>query len=50
VFGIQGAHAPAMHLRRLSSGSLFDTYAQSFEEVWRASKAATLEEANLDAD
>jgi transcriptional regulator with XRE-family HTH domain len=50
VFGIQGAHAPAMHLRRLSSGSLFDTYAQSFEEVWRTSKPATLEEANLDAD
>lgn len=50
VYGIQGAHAPAMHLRRLSSGSLFDNYAHSFEEVWRTSKPATLEEANLDAD
>ncbi|GAB2986912.1 DUF5919 domain-containing protein [Amycolatopsis acidiphila] len=50
VYGTQGAHTPAMHLRRLSSGSLFDTYTQSFEEVWRTSKPATLEEANLDAD
>lgn len=50
VYGVQGAHAPAMHLRRLSSGSLFDTYAQSFEEVWKASKPATLEEVDLDAD
>ncbi|WP_236793886.1 DUF5919 domain-containing protein [Amycolatopsis sp. GM8] len=50
VYGIQGAHAPAMHLRRLSSGTLFDTYVQSFEEIWRTSKPATLEEANLDAN
>lgn len=50
VYGIQGAHAPVMHLRRLSSGSLFDTYVHSFEEVWTTSKPGTLEEANLDAD
>lgn len=50
VYGVQGAHAPAMHLRRLSTGSLFDTYAQSFEEIWRSAKPATLEAANLDAD
>ncbi|KAA9160932.1 XRE family transcriptional regulator [Amycolatopsis acidicola] len=50
VYGVQGAHAPAMHLRRLSSGSLFDTYARSFEEVWKTAKPATLEEADLDAN
>lgn len=41
VYGFQGAHAPALHLRRLSAGDLFDTYAESFETVWGLSKAAT---------
>jgi hypothetical protein len=41
VFGVQGAHAPAMHLRRLSAGALFENYTQSFEAVWAQSKPAT---------
>src|SRR6476620_10628455 len=30
VYGAPGAHAPAMHLRKLGAGSLFATYAASF--------------------
>jgi lambda repressor-like predicted transcriptional regulator len=41
VYGFPGAHAPALHLRRLSSGDLFETYAESFETVWAAGKPAT---------
>jgi hypothetical protein len=40
VYGFQGAHAPALHLRRLSAGDLFDTYAESIETVWGLSKPA----------
>jgi transcriptional regulator with XRE-family HTH domain len=41
VYGIQGAHAPSLHLRRLSAGDLFETYAESFETVWHKSTTAT---------
>jgi hypothetical protein len=41
VYGIQGAHAPSLHLRRLSAGDLFETYAESFETVWHKSSNAT---------
>jgi hypothetical protein len=41
VYGIQGAHAPSLHLRRLSAGDLFETYAESFETVWHKSAPAT---------
>lgn len=34
VYGIAAPHAPAMHLRRLSAGDLFETYARSFDSVW----------------
>jgi hypothetical protein len=34
VYGKIAAHAPALHLRKLSAGSLFTTYAESFETVW----------------
>ncbi|MBK1785982.1 helix-turn-helix domain-containing protein [Prauserella cavernicola] len=34
VYGKIAAHAPAMHLRRLSAGDLFTTYADSFTAVW----------------
>lgn len=34
VYGQPGAYAPAMHLRRLPGGDLFDTYVTSFEQVW----------------
>jgi hypothetical protein len=37
VFGFPAAHAPVMHLRRLSGGDLFDTYADSFDRVWNSS-------------
>lgn len=38
VYGFTAPHAPALHLRRLSAGDLFATYAQSFERVWELSK------------
>ena len=38
VYGYNAATAPVLHLRRLSGGTLFDTYADSFEKVWTASK------------
>jgi transcriptional regulator with XRE-family HTH domain len=34
VYGFMAAHAPLLHLRRLSGGDLFDTYSESFENVW----------------
>lgn len=34
VYGRVAAHAPALHLRRLSAGDLFTTYADSFTAVW----------------
>lgn len=34
IYGLPAAHAPVMHLRRLSAGDLFDTYADTFERVW----------------
>lgn len=41
VYGVLGAHAPALHLRKLGAGDLFDTYAKSFVDVWTLSKPAT---------
>ena len=38
IYGYNAATAPVLHLRRLSGGTLFDTYADSFEKVWTASK------------
>ncbi|WP_190820117.1 DUF5919 domain-containing protein [Saccharopolyspora pogona] len=38
VYGFQAPHAPALHLRRLSAGDLFETYSESFEAVWNAAK------------
>jgi hypothetical protein len=40
VFGFPAAHAPVLHLRRLSGGDLFDTYADSFDRVWSTSLPA----------
>lgn len=34
VYGKMAPHAPALHLRRLSAGTLFSTYADSFDAVW----------------
>jgi hypothetical protein len=34
AYGFPSTHAPVLHLRRLSSGELFDTYADSFDRVW----------------
>lgn len=42
VYGLPGAYAPAMHLRQLPSGDLFETYMTSFEHVWAGSKTANL--------
>lgn len=41
IYGIQGAHAPALHLRRLPTGNLFETYRESFQTAWNRSKLAT---------
>lgn len=41
VYGKIASHAPAMHLRQLSAGSLFTTYNESFETVWQDAKPQT---------
>jgi transcriptional regulator with XRE-family HTH domain len=38
VYGIPAPHAPAVHLRRLSAGSMFETYARSSDTVWETAK------------
>jgi transcriptional regulator with XRE-family HTH domain len=38
VYGFMAAHAPLLHLRRLSGGDLFETYSESFDSVWSAAK------------
>lgn len=38
VYGFPAPHAPVMHLRRLSGGDLFSTYADSFDQVMAASR------------
>ena len=40
VYGLPGAHAPLLHLRRLAQGDLFSTYAESFERVWSVARPA----------
>ncbi len=40
VYGLLGAHAPLLQLRRLGEGSLFSTYAESFERVWASARPA----------
>lgn len=39
VFGRVASHSPAMHLRRLSAGELFTTYADSFDAVWDSAES-----------
>lgn len=34
VYGNIASHSPAIHLRRISAGNLFDTYLRSFDAVW----------------
>ncbi|QGK71197.1 XRE family transcriptional regulator [Allosaccharopolyspora coralli] len=41
VFGKIAAHAPALHLRRLSAGDLFTTYDDSFDSVWAGASQHT---------
>lgn len=41
IFGMTAPHAPALHLRRLSTGDLFETYMKSFETVWDNAKPPT---------
>nr|WP_042195456.1 DUF5919 domain-containing protein [Kibdelosporangium sp. MJ126-NF4]CEL22021.1 hypothetical protein [Kibdelosporangium sp. MJ126-NF4]CTQ92801.1 hypothetical protein [Kibdelosporangium sp. MJ126-NF4] len=38
VYGFGAAVAPVLHLRRLSAGDLFETYSESYENVWNAAK------------
>ena len=38
VYGFMAAHAPLMHLRRLAGGDLFETYSESFDNVWNTAK------------
>ena len=41
VYGVPGAHAPALHLRKLGAGDLFTIYAKSFVDVWALSQPAS---------
>ncbi|MDT0458557.1 XRE family transcriptional regulator [Streptomyces sp. DSM 41527] len=38
VWGVNAYGAPVWHLRRNGDGGIFDTYAQSFDEVWTTAK------------
>jgi transcriptional regulator with XRE-family HTH domain len=40
VYSFMAAHAPVLHLRRLCGGDLFETYSESFENVWKTSTPA----------
>ena len=40
VYGLPAAQAPALHLRRLAVGGLFDTYATMYDRVWENAKPA----------
>jgi transcriptional regulator with XRE-family HTH domain len=39
LYGVPAAHAPMLHLRRLSGGHLFDNYSASFQRVWSRSRS-----------
>jgi transcriptional regulator with XRE-family HTH domain len=41
VYGIGAYVAPALHLRRLPGGSLFDTYANSIDHTWENARPIT---------
>ncbi|MFI0801368.1 hypothetical protein SAMN04489729_6042 [Amycolatopsis lurida] len=41
VYGLPGAHAPALHIRHTPKGDMFETYMESFETVWSAAKPLT---------
>ena len=34
AYGVPAHFAPVLHLRHLGSGTLFQTYARSFDRVW----------------
>lgn len=38
VYGFMAAHAPVLHLRRLTGGDLFEMYSESFDSVWNTAK------------
>jgi hypothetical protein len=40
VVGLPAAQAPALYLRRLAPGGLFDTYASAYDRVWEDAKPA----------
>jgi hypothetical protein len=40
IYGVPAAHTPVMHLKRLSGGELFETYADSVDRVWASSRPA----------
>ena len=40
VWGLSAFGAPVLHLHRLATGGMFDTYAQSFEAVWSTATPA----------
>jgi transcriptional regulator with XRE-family HTH domain len=37
LYGVPGAWAPLLHLRRLGNGGIFDRFAQHFDNVWATS-------------
>jgi hypothetical protein len=41
-YGMNAHSTPLLHLRRSGRGGLFDGYADSFEDVWRASRPASV--------
>jgi hypothetical protein len=35
IYGLVGAKAPVLHLRKLGGGDLFSSYTDAFERVWK---------------
>ncbi|HEU5159787.1 MAG TPA: hypothetical protein VFU43_22520 [Streptosporangiaceae bacterium] len=40
AYGIAAAHAPVLHLRKVSPGDMATTYLDSFERVWSLARRA----------
>ena len=40
VLGLPAAQSPAMHLRKLAAGDLFDTYTACYDRVWETARPA----------
>lgn len=40
IYGFPAAHAPVLHVRKLTTGIVFDTYMESFKKIWQSAVPA----------